>query len=250
MRPASSVTMFLRVRSLGAFGVDRRCRFTEVTSAHSVCSQRVSAQNDIVTEKHSGRRRCVVRSLFSDQERQTCLFIFPDGFDVGCQANQRDNSKLSCPCSVSRQMCARERGGRGCVRNKATCVKDDGACAFRLLSRHLFWSLLWWEVGLFPWKGEKTYMTLSERCDFGNKYWGFCYWNAVSMHLLLGYLQTWSLGSVFKGRVTFFLFRGFLFKFYSDTPWWNFFQTLYSRGNRRRHKMKTWRQWHEGFSMF
>lgn len=64
------------------------------------------------------------------------------------------------------------------------------------------------------------------------------------------YTLSWSLSLVLKCGVTFSLFMDLFIKFYSNTPWWNFFQSLYSRGNRRGHKMKSWRQWHEVFSVF
>lgn len=78
-----------------------------------------------------------------------------------------------------------------------------------------------------------TYVILPERCDIRSKYWGFCVWNAVGLYFLLVYVHTWSLSLVLKWRMTFFLLPGLLIKFYSNIPWWKFFQTLYSKGKRR-----------------
>lgn len=171
-----------------------------------------------------------VESLSDDQEGQNYLFIFSDCFHAWCQASLGGDSELSCLHCVSRQACAREGGIRGRVRNRTT------------------WYRRWWHLYFVCCLDISSDPCFDERqdCFLGKKRkcislfffwrdvileintWSFCFWNAVSMHLLLVYFQSWSLGLVeLKYRVPFSFFNRLFIKFYSSTPWWDFFKKTF-----------------------
>lgn len=195
-----------------------------------------------------------VVSLSGDQEGQKYLFISSACFHVWCQASLCDDFyTVMTPLCQRMGVCQR-------VRDQGPCEEQDRLCRKRWHLSVL--SAVWISPQTLALRRsrivslerrENIHDFFPERCDFRNKYWGFYFRNAVSMHLSLVYFQRWSLGFVvLRYRVTFSFFNGLFIKFHSNTPWWDSKKqkNFYSRGNRRGHMMRSWRQWHEGFSIF
>lgn len=108
------------------------------------------------------------------------------------------------------------------------------------------------EVELFSCEEEKNCVTFQRHVSLEINATVFIVWflECTSYALLVDIPSELEFGFHPQVQGDLFHFMALLLNFIPIILGENFSQTLCSRGNRRRHKMRHWRQWHEVFSIF